>query len=122
MQATCSLTFSRTSFSKFFSELTFTQMQPSFKLDVATLYEALGTADMTTSEMARHCSREFDVGLTTCFGWYNRRGMPVAALALEVDGRFVYSWMLSMSAEKTRAPSLDKRAASGRPTTSELLV
>lgn len=35
-------------------------------------------------------------------------------------GRFVYSWMESMSAEKTRAPSLARSAASGRPTTSDL--
>jgi hypothetical protein len=37
-------------------------------------------------------------------------------------GRFVYSWMESMSTEKTRAPSLASRAASGLPTTSDLNI
>ena len=37
-----------------------------------------------------------------------------------VCGRLVYSWIESMSTEKTLAPSLAKRAASGRPTTSDL--
>ena len=41
---------------------------------------------------------------------------------VSVEGRLVYSWMESMSTEKTRAPSFASRAASGRPTTSELEI
>jgi hypothetical protein len=43
-----------TSFSKFFSAATFTQMQPSFSQAVGTLYVDFGTAEITTSESARH--------------------------------------------------------------------
>jgi hypothetical protein len=40
----------------------------------------------------------------------------------ETCGRLVYSWIESMSTEKTRAPSLASRAASGLPTTSDLNI
>jgi len=37
-------------------------------------------------------------------------------------GRLVYSCIESISNEKTRAPSFARRAPSGRPTTSDLVV
>jgi len=51
-------TLSLTSFSKFLSAATLTHTHPSFSHSVFTLYDALGTALITTSEMARHSSRE----------------------------------------------------------------
>lgn len=62
-------TFSRTSLSKFLSAATLRQMQPSLSHSVFTLYAALGTAETTTSEMARHSSRVNGQGRTTCRGW-----------------------------------------------------
>lgn len=47
-------TLSRTSFSKFLSAATFTAMHPSFNHSVLTLYSVVGTAEMTTSEIAKH--------------------------------------------------------------------
>ena len=44
----------------------------------------------------------------------------MVVVAVVVVGRLVYSWIESMSTEKTRAPSLARSAASGRPTTSDL--
>lgn len=54
--------------------------------------------------------------------WYARRAAYSPPPAEEVDaaGRLVYSWVESMSTEKTRAPSFARSAASGRPTTSDL--
>ena len=102
-------TLSLTSFSKFFSLETLTHTHPSLSHSVFTLYSALGTAVITTSEIARHCWSVISVERTTWCGWY-RFG----------EGRFVYSWIESISTENTRAPSFARRAASGRPTTSDL--
>jgi len=54
---TAGLTFSLTDSSKFFSPATLTAIQPSFSASVETLYVTLGTAEMTTSERARHSSK-----------------------------------------------------------------
>lgn len=118
---------SRTSASKFLSAATFTHTHPSFSAAVGTLYVALGTADTTTSESARHRARSNSggAGLTTWCGWYARRVVR-SAPAPSPDAedatatRLVYSCTESMSTEKTRAPSFARSAASGRPTTSDL--
>ena len=115
-------TFSRTSAPKFLSAATFTHTHPSFSPAVGTLYVALGTAETTTSERARQRARSNSGGAwrTTWCGWNARRGLsPVPA---DAAGRLVYSWIESMSTEKTRAPSFARSAASGRPTTSDLGV
>lgn len=113
-------TFSRTSAPKFLSAATFTHTHPSFSPAVGTLYVALGTADTTTSESARQRARSNSGGAwrTTWCGWNARRALsPVLA---DAAGRLVYSWIESMSTEKTRAPSFARSAARGRPTTSDL--
>ena len=81
------LTLSRTSFSKFLSAATLTHTQPSLSHSVLTLYEALGTAETTTSEMARQSCRVSVLGCTTCRGWYR-----VCSDSPDWRGRFVYSW------------------------------
>ena len=125
-------TLSRTSASKFLSAATFTHTHPSFSPAVGTLYVALGTAETTTSEIARHRARSNEGGTarTTWRGWYARRAAAARPLsppeeesdAAGAAGRLVYSCIESISTEKTRAPSFARRAASGRPTTSDLVV
>jgi hypothetical protein len=96
------LTRSLTSASKFFSPATLTQTQPSFRSLVGTLYDWLGTAEMTTSEIARQSARDMVVGVVT---WW---GLDLDEV-VEEDGLFENSWIAIMSASSRAAPAVEER-------------
>jgi hypothetical protein len=82
---------------------------------------------MTTSEIFRQSARVRVVGVVTWWGFDLDD-------VVDDEGRFENSWIAthqlclmwtgrdvqSISTDRTRAPSLASRAASGRPTTSDL--
>jgi len=82
---------------------------------------------MTTSEMFRQSAKVRVVGVVRWWGFD-------LDVVVDDEGRFENSWIAthqlfrycirrdvqSMSTDRTRAPSLANKAASGRPTTSDL--
>lgn len=90
-------TLSLTSFSKFLSAATLTHIHPSFNHSVLTLYDALGTALITTSEIARHSSSE---SVHRCEVWCGRYCR--AEVGFEKRGRFVYSFEANKRSRKKR--------------------
>ena len=75
------LTLSLTFFSKFFSPATLTQIHPSFRSCVGTLYDSDGTAEMTTSDMLRALANVQSSGSCETIWW------ALKCDAADADGR-----------------------------------